>query len=144
MTALARRIVTEVAPAELEFFQETTEALSLRDLDHLGRRRGDDPLAFGLVESAGVVITGIACGAAHEVVKAMAEDAGSGAVGALKRLTGRRRRVAVPAELSEERIAELCGVAARTAVLLGLPQENSDLLSQAVAQHLRDSSRPEG
>jgi hypothetical protein len=135
VTAMARRIVAQVAPEEMEFFDETVEVLPLADAGRAARRRGDDPLAFGVVESAAVVVTGIACGAAHEVVKAMAEDLGAGLAGRLRRLG--RRPAGPPAVLPEERVTELREVAQRTAVLLGLPADRAELLGQAVADHLR-------
>lgn len=155
VTAMTRWIVTELAPEELEFFQDTVEVLPLAPLRRMRRRlrrRRSGPLAFGLVESAAVVVTGIAAGAAHEVVKTMAEGAGEGMVGRLRRRLQRRRaradgtagapagtRTEVLTEaLTDERIAELGRVAARTAVLLGMPEGRSALLARAVADHLRN------
>ncbi|MFJ3159598.1 hypothetical protein [Streptomyces kanasensis] len=45
------------------------------------------------------------------------------------------------APLSEERIAELGAAARRTAILLGLPPDRSDLLAAAVRDHLRTGGR---
>ncbi|KUH37520.1 MULTISPECIES: hypothetical protein [Streptomyces] len=45
------------------------------------------------------------------------------------------------APLSEERIAELGEAARRTAIILGLPPDRSDLLAAAVRDHLRTGGR---
>jgi hypothetical protein len=144
--ALARTIVRQVAPQELPLFAETVESLSGG-----GRRTHpkDDPLGFAGPGTVEIVLTGIACGAAHEVVKAMAEGVGEGLMARWRRFRpGRKKRVdvdpqALPA-LTEERIAELGGVARRTAILLGLPPDKSDLLAAAVTDHLKDLGPQQG
>ncbi|WP_030199271.1 hypothetical protein [Streptomyces sp. NRRL S-87] len=192
---LARVIVARLAPQELPLFELTARSLVGDGGRRVGRGSGgrgrvkDDPLAFGGV--AEVVVTGVACGVAVEVVKAMSQDLGAGLVVRLRRRLARRRAgraggrgegareglalravgaegavertsagegAAVPAAggervpggavagsgvLSEERIAELRDVARRSAVLLGLPEDRSELLAAVVAEHLRGAGRAE-
>ncbi|MFJ5550679.1 hypothetical protein [Streptomyces sp. NPDC093225] len=189
---LARVIVARLAPQELPLFELTAQSLVGDGGRRVGRGSGgrgrakDDPLAFGGV--AEVVVTGVACGVAVEVVKAMSQDLGAGLVVRLRRRLARRRAVRaggrseglregspvraegtvertsagegaadpaagggrVPGEvvagsgvLSEERIAELRDVARRSAVLLGLPEDRSELLAAVVAEHLRGAGRAE-
>ncbi|MCX5148820.1 hypothetical protein OHB36_18905 [Streptomyces sp. NBC_00320] len=148
--ALARAIVARVAPGELPFFEETVASLDGKGRrGRAGTRRKDDPLAFG--GAAELVVTSIACGVAYEVAKAMGEDIGQSLGDRVRRLFGRRdpSRAPAPADeavpaLPEHRIAELGAVARRTALLLGLPPDRSDLLAAAVADHLRASGRDQG
>ncbi|MEV7595661.1 hypothetical protein AB0O42_35920, partial [Streptomyces sp. NPDC089922] len=108
-----------------------------------------DPLAFG--GAAELVVTSIACGVATEVVKTMGASVGSGLVARLRRLLPRRRSAPVapdpgghtsPPALTEERIADLGAAAGRSAVLLGLPPDRSELLAEVVRDHLRAAHRP--
>ncbi|MDT9681360.1 hypothetical protein RND61_04625 [Streptomyces sp. TRM76323] len=156
--ALGRAIVARVAPEELPYFDETAASLSGRPLRQARRRPKDDPLAFG--GAAELVVTSIACGVAFEVVKMMGETLGGSLAGRFRRLVGRRRarreeaeaegpgerRPTPPEEqgpaLTEERIAELGAAARRTAILLGLPPDRSDLLAAAVRDHLRAAGGP--
>ncbi|MFF9815257.1 hypothetical protein [Streptomyces sp. NPDC014006] len=146
--ALGRAIVARIAPEELPYFDETAASLPKRPGRRARRRREDDPLAFG--GAAELVVTSIACGVATEVVKMMGETVGSGLVARLRRLltrgrggepTGPDAEQPLPA-LTEERIAELGAAAGRTAVLLGLPPERSELLAEAVRDQLRAADRP--
>jgi hypothetical protein len=84
------------------------------------------------------------------VVKMMGETVGSGLVARLRRLLPRGRgedptapdAEQRPPDLTEERIAELGAAAGRTAVLLGLPPDRSELLVEAVRDQLRAADRP--
>ncbi|MFV5998108.1 hypothetical protein ACNPQM_38480 [Streptomyces sp. NPDC056231] len=148
--ALGRAIVARIAPEELPYFDETAASLPRRARRHGGRRPKEDPLAFG--GAAELVVTGIACGVATEVLKMMSETVGSGLVARLRRLLTRSRSAdpaapdpvgqASPPALTEERIAELGAAAGRSAVLLGLPPDRSELLAEAVRDHLRAADRP--
>ncbi|MFF9208386.1 MULTISPECIES: hypothetical protein [unclassified Streptomyces] len=146
--ALGRAIVARIAPEELPYFDDTAASLPKRPGRRDRRRREDDPLAFGGV--AELVVTSIACGVATEVVKMMGETVGSGLVARIRRRLGRGRGEESatpeaeerPAPLTEERIAELGAAASRTAVLLGLPPDRSELLAEAVRDHLREAGGP--
>jgi hypothetical protein len=146
--ALGRAIVARIAPEELPYFDETAASLSKRPGRRARRRPEDDPLAFG--GAAELVVTSIACGVATEVVKMMGETVGSGLVARLRRLLthGRGEDPTAPdaeqrpPDLTEERIAELGAAAGRTAVLLGLPPDRSELLVEAVRDQLRAADRP--
>ncbi|MFJ2132616.1 hypothetical protein ACIP4W_32715 [Streptomyces sp. NPDC088846] len=146
--ALGRAIVARIAPEELPYFDETVASLPKHPGRRARRRPGDDPLAFG--GAAELVVTSIACGVATEVVKMMGETVGSGLVARLRRLLtrGRGEDPAAPdtgqrpPALTEERIAELGVAAGRTAVLLGLPPDRSELLAEAVRDQLRAADRP--
>ncbi|MFJ1844018.1 hypothetical protein [Streptomyces sp. NPDC088146] len=146
--ALGRAIVARIAPEELPYFDETVASLPKHPGRRARRRPGDDPLAFG--GAAELVVTSIACGVATEVVKMMGETVGSGLVVRLRRLLtrGRGEDPAAPdagqrpPALTEERIAELGVAAGRTAVLLGLPPDRSELLAEAVRDQLRAADRP--
>ncbi|MFF4117716.1 hypothetical protein [Streptomyces sp. NPDC001714] len=148
--ALGRAIVARIAPEELPYFEETAASLP-RGTRSRGRRGPkEDPLAFG--GAAELVVTSIACGVATEVVKTMGATVGSGLVARLRRLLTRGRSAdpaepdpggqASPPALTEERIAELGAAAGRSAVLLGLPPDRSELLAEAVRDHLRAADRP--
>ncbi|MFF2960292.1 hypothetical protein ACFVT1_15590 [Streptomyces sp. NPDC057963] len=146
--ALGRAIVARIAPEELPYFDETVASLPKHPGRRARRRRRDDPLAFG--GAAELVVTSIACGVATEVVKMMGETVGSGLVARLRRLLtrGRGEDPAAPdagqrpPALTEERITELGVAAGRTAVLLGLPPDRSELLAEAVRDQLRAADRP--
>ncbi|MFD7017346.1 MULTISPECIES: hypothetical protein [unclassified Streptomyces] len=148
--ALGRAIVARIAPEELPYFDETAASLPRRTRRRGGRRPKEDPLAFG--GAAELVVTSIACGVATEVVKTMGASVGSGLVARLRRLLPRSRsaepvapdpggQTSLPA-LTEERIADLGAAAGRSAVLLGLPPDRSELLAEVVRDHLRAAHRP--
>ncbi|MER6106425.1 hypothetical protein ABT115_30180 [Streptomyces sp. NPDC001832] len=146
--ALGRAIVARIAPEELPYFDETVASLPKHPGRRARRRPADDPLAFG--GAAELVVTSIACGVATEVVKMMGETVGSGLVARLRRLLTRGRggdpvtpdAGQRPPALNEERIAELGAAAGRSAVLLGLPPDRSELLAEAVRDQLRAADRP--
>ncbi|MEU1286813.1 hypothetical protein [Kitasatospora sp. NPDC005856] len=140
--ALGRAIVARVAPEELPYFDETVASLPRGGLRRGRRGPQEDPLAFGGL--AEVVVTGIAYGVAAEVLKMMGETAGRGLIARVRRLFGRRQAVEpVAPALSEDRITELAAAAGRSAVLLGLPPDRSELLAAAVRDHLRTADRPD-
>jgi hypothetical protein len=144
---MARYVVTRLAPHELVLFDET---VAVAPRGGRVKRRHDDPLGFGAAEAAAVLFTTVACGVASEVVKSLAEEAGSQAAartkGWLRRL--RRRREPVPqadgdpgaavAPLPSDMLADMHGVARRRAVLLGLPEDRADLLADTLVEYLRE------
>ncbi|MFI6934217.1 hypothetical protein [Streptomyces sp. NPDC050287] len=145
--AMARYLVARLAPGELALFDETVAAAPRGGQV---KRRRDDPLGFGAVESAAVVFTTVACGVATEVVKSLAEDAGRQAAdrtkGWLRRLRPARQSTspadedagAAAASLPSEVLADLRGVARRRALLLGLPEDRAELLADTVVAYLRE------
>jgi hypothetical protein len=133
--ALARAIVAEASPAELEVFDLLAEGY--RE-DLRSSRRGDGALGFGAdVVTAAVAAVPVAS-AVVALLQAAAQDAlKEGGVAAAKALVRRwshagrepDARTAVPADV----VARARDAAVAQAQLLGLTPERSALLGNAVA-----------
>lgn len=138
---IARDIVSEVAPEEMNGFESTSQAF-LRHQKRVRRGRGDTALSFGSGEIV-VLITPAALVVATAVVENLAERAGSAIVqrglGTAKWLYGKFGRGGsgtlpeVPSlALDENELVQIRRLAEEKARALGLPENRVQLLVDAL------------
>jgi hypothetical protein len=133
---LGRRLVAELAPAELPLFDQTWQTLGRRP----GRRsrRREEPLGFGLPEAGAMLVTAVASGVVSSVIQDLGKDFGSWLVRALARL--RRRPAAVLPDplppLSAPRLRQIRQTAHRRARKLGMTEAKASALADVLVSEL--------
>lgn len=133
---LARRVVSQVAPAELPMFAVLAKA-TLADPDRMTEERADvrERLGFGIGEAT-VLITPFAILAAREVVQYVTKGALDAGKAAATRLLRRRTKSsggAASRDLPADQLEELRGIVLEKALQYGLTQPQAELLADAFA-----------
>ena len=140
---LGRRLVAELAPAELPLFEQTWQVLG-RHPERRSRRR-EEPLGFGLPESGEALVTAVVSGVVSTVLTDLSKDFGSRSVRLLARLRRRPARTLpnpLP-PLPAQRLTEIRRLAYDKARKLGMSDAKANVLADALISELAtDSPNP--
>ena len=142
-TEIAKQVVAELAPDELELFDQTADAT--RDRAPGGRRSADELLGFG-IEAVESMVTVAALAGSKAALGRLAEEAGKAAgAKAAERAKGwfgkvRRRQaassVALPVTLTTEQLAAVRSAAVAQIATFGLPEQRSSQIADAIVGRL--------
>jgi hypothetical protein len=141
---LARSAVADIAPEELELFDQTAEAFFARPVP---RRLVtlQDPVGMGLETVVGV-LSGVALAVATSVLQHIAVQTADRTTNRWFRFGRRREAQSIPDldALSDAHLGKLRELAQKRGVELGLPAERAELLADALIGGLAWSARNSG